>query len=30
VWRIDVGLSKYYGGKPEVLEIKGDEVKALR
>ncbi|APR87778.1 Protein-tyrosine-phosphatase [Minicystis rosea] len=30
VWRIDVGLSKHYGGKPEVLEIKGDQVKALR
>lgn len=30
VWRIDVGLSKFYGGKPEVLEIKGDQVKALR
>lgn len=30
VWRIDVGLSKYYGGKTEVLEIKGEQVKALR
>lgn len=29
VWRIDVGLSRYYGGKPSVLEIRGDEVKAL-
>lgn len=30
VWRIDVGMSKYYGGKPEVLEIKGGEVRPLR
>ncbi|MDI3288693.1 metallophosphoesterase [Polyangium sp. 15x6] len=30
VWRIDVGMSKYYGGKPEVLEIKGAEVRPLR
>jgi len=30
VWRIDVGMSKHYGGKPEVLEIKGDEVRPLR
>jgi hypothetical protein len=30
VWRIDVGLSKFYGGKPEVLEIKGDEVRAIK
>ncbi len=30
VWRIDVGLSKYYGGRIEVLEIRGDEVKPLR
>jgi len=30
VWRIDVGLSKYYGGKPEVLEIKGAAVRAVR
>ncbi len=29
VWRIDVGLSHHYGGKPQVLEIKGDAVKAL-
>jgi hypothetical protein len=29
VWRIDVGLSKVYGGKPEVLEIAGDTVKVL-
>ncbi len=30
VWRIDVGLSRVYGGKPEVLEIAGDTVKVLR
>ncbi|MFT3765701.1 MAG: metallophosphoesterase [Minicystis sp.] len=30
VWRIDVGLSKHYGGKPEVLEIKGDQVRAIK
>ena len=30
VWRIDVGLSHYYGGETEVLEIAGDTVKALR
>ena len=29
VWRIDVGLSKVYGGKPEVLEIAGDKVRAI-
>jgi hypothetical protein len=29
VWRIDVGLSRVYGGKPEVLEITGDRVKPL-
>ena len=29
VWRIDVGLSRYYGGKPSVLEIRGDAVRAL-
>lgn len=29
VWRIDVGLSKFYGGKPEVLEIAGDKVRVL-
>jgi hypothetical protein len=28
-WRIDVGLSKVYGGKPQALEIKGDDVRAL-
>ncbi|MDC3959257.1 metallophosphoesterase [Polyangium jinanense] len=30
VFRIDVGMSKFYGGKPEVLEIKGAEVRPLR
>lgn len=30
VWRIDVGLSKTYQGKPEVLEIAGDKVVALK
>jgi len=29
VWRIDVGLSRFYGGKPSVLEIRGDEVRPL-
>jgi hypothetical protein len=29
VWRIDVGLSRFYGGKPSVLEIRGDRVRAL-
>ena len=28
-WRIDVGLSRAYGGKPEVLEIAGDKVRAI-
>jgi Calcineurin-like phosphoesterase len=30
VWRIDVGMSRAYGGKPEVLEITGDKVRALK
>ena len=30
VWRIDVGLSRYYGGETSVLEIRGNEVRALR
>ena len=31
VYRIDIGLSRYYGTKPaEVLEIQGDAVKVLR
>ncbi len=29
-WRVDVGLSAYYGGKLEVLEIAGDQVKVIR
>jgi hypothetical protein len=29
VWRIDVGLAKHYGGKPAVLEIQGDRVRAI-
>jgi len=29
VWRIDVGLSRFYGGKPSVLEIQGEQVRAL-
>ena len=29
VWRIDVGLSRFYGGKPSVLEIRGQEVRPL-
>jgi hypothetical protein len=30
VWCIDSGLSEYYGGRIEVLEIDGDEIKILR
>lgn len=30
VWRIDVGMSRYYGGPVEVLEIRGDRVRVLR
>ncbi len=30
VWRVDVGLSDYYGGPTEVLEIVGDRVTVLR
>jgi len=29
VWRIDVGMSDYYGGEPAALEIVGDEVTAI-
>jgi hypothetical protein len=29
VWAIDVGMSRYYGGKVEVLEIVNDEVVAI-
>jgi hypothetical protein len=30
VWRIDVGLSHYFGGPIEALEIRGDTVSVLR
>jgi hypothetical protein len=30
VWCIDVGMAKHYGGRPEVLEIRGDTVRAIR
>jgi hypothetical protein len=30
VWRIDVGLAAYYGGRTEVLEIAGDQVRPIR
>jgi hypothetical protein len=30
VWCIDVGIAAYYGGRPEVLEIRGGVVKGLR
>jgi hypothetical protein len=26
VWRVDVGMAAYYGGSPQVLEIRGDSV----
>ncbi|WP_437591133.1 metallophosphoesterase [Sorangium sp. So ce1000] len=29
VWRIDVGMSSHYGGKPAALEIVGDTVRSL-
>lgn len=29
VWRVDVGISAYYGGKPEALEIEGEKVRVL-
>jgi hypothetical protein len=29
VWRIDVGLARFYGGKPAALEIRGDAVQKL-
>ncbi len=29
VWRIDVGMAKHYGGKPQVLEITGGKVRSL-
>ncbi|MBT8398760.1 MAG: calcineurin [Gemmatimonadetes bacterium] len=30
LWCIDVGLAAHYGGRPEVLEIRGEAVKSLR
>ena len=30
VHRIDVGMSRFYGGKPEALEIRGDQVRVLK
>lgn len=30
VWRVDVGMAKHYGGKPEVLEITDAGVRAIR
>jgi hypothetical protein len=29
VWRIDVGLAHFYGGRPAVLEIAGDKVRII-
>jgi hypothetical protein len=29
-WRIDVGMSKHYGGPTEVLELRADSVKVLK
>jgi Calcineurin-like phosphoesterase len=29
-WRIDVGMSKFYGGRVQVLELRGDTVKVLK
>ena len=30
VWCIDVGMAEHYGGRTEVLEIRGDAVRGLR
>jgi len=30
VWCIDVGMAAHYGGRPEVLEIRGDVVRGLK
>jgi hypothetical protein len=30
VWCIDTGMAEHYGGRPEVLEIRGDVVRGLR
>lgn len=29
-WCVDVGMAEHYGGRPEVLEIRGDAVRGLR
>ena len=29
VWRIDTGMSDYYGGEPFAIEIVGDEVSVI-
>ena len=29
-WRIDVGMSAYYGGPIEVLELRGDDIRVLK
>jgi len=29
VWAIDVGMAAHYGGRPEVLEIRGDVVRSI-
>lgn len=29
VWRVDVGMSAHYGGRPQALEIVGDQVRVL-
>ena len=30
VWRIDTGLSKYYGGPLQALEIRGNDAQVIR
>ena len=30
VWCIDVGMAEHYGGRPEVLQIRGEAVRGLR
>lgn len=30
VWRVDVGMSHYFGGPIEALEIRGDQVRVIR
>ncbi len=30
VWAIDVGMARHYGGRPEVLEIRGETVRSIR